>query len=234
MYLGPEIKFLVAIAMENCTDMYIFLALHAMKGQLTVKRNFDTGKKRVSWQPPILLVWLTVIQTMIHTFQTIYPLTMLENVTNQEKTNLELVVILNRDEICNKVIGLTTMIQDPMKNLVVKAVLDALRMKHKSGVSVNTFEDVLEYGKTLLFTSLGDNVDGDILSTLWPKSWNDVQLLLKEEGYEEAKQYFICFFVRKKNSQGMGRVSRSLFMMGSAVSWKTNMTGVLTVVMNAI
>lgn len=30
-------------------------------------------------------------------------------------------------------------IQDPMKNLVVKAVLDALRMKHKSGVSVNTF-----------------------------------------------------------------------------------------------
>lgn len=50
------------------------------------------------------------------------------------------------------------------------------------------FEDVLEYGKTLLYTSLGDDVDGDILTTSLLKSWNDVQLLLKEEGYEDAKQ----------------------------------------------
>ena len=74
-----------------------------------------------------------------------------------------------------------------MKKLVVKVVLDALRIKHKSGVSVSMFEDVLEYGKTLLYTSLGDDVDGDILTSLL-KSWNDVQLLLKEEGYEDAKQ----------------------------------------------
>ena len=50
------------------------------------------------------------------------------------------------------------------------------------------FEDVLEYGKTLLFTSLGDDVDGDILTTSLLKSWNDVQLLLNEEGYKDAKQ----------------------------------------------
>ena len=79
-------------------------------------------------------------------------------------------------------------IQSPMKKLVVKVVLDALRIKHKSRVSVSMFEDVLEYGKTLLFTSLGDDVDGDILTTSLLKSWNDVQLLLKEEGYEDAKQ----------------------------------------------
>ena len=57
-----------------------------------------------------------------------------------------------------------------MKKLVVKVVLDALRIKHKSDVSVSTFKDVLEYGKTLLFTYLGDDVDHDILTTLWPKS----------------------------------------------------------------
>ena len=79
-------------------------------------------------------------------------------------------------------------IQSPMKKLVVKVVLDALRIKHKSRVSVSMFEDVLEYGKTLLFTSLGDDVDGDILTTSLLKSWNDVQLLLKEEGNEDAKQ----------------------------------------------
>lgn len=53
-------KFLVAIAMKKCTEMYTALALRAVEGQLTEKRNFDTGKKRVSWQPPILLVLLTV------------------------------------------------------------------------------------------------------------------------------------------------------------------------------
>ena len=99
---------------------------------------------------------------------------------------------------------------------------------------MSMFKDVLEYGKTLLFTSLGDDVDGDILSTFWPKSWNDVQLLLKEEGYEDAKQYFISFCrEEKKNSQEMERPPRSLFTMESTVSWKTNTTGVLTVVMKA-
>lgn len=61
-----------------------------------------------------------------------------------------------------------------MKKLVFKAVLDVLRIKYKSGVLVSTFEDVLEYGKILLFIFLGDDVDRDILITLWLKSWNDV------------------------------------------------------------
>lgn len=67
------------------------------------------------------------------------------------------------------------------------------RIKHKSGVSVSTFEDVLEYGKTLLLTSLGDDMDRDVLTTFRLKSWNGVQLLLKEERHEDAKQYIICF-----------------------------------------
>ena len=28
---------------------------------------------------------------------------------------------------------------------------------------------------------------------MWPKNWNDVQLLLKEEGFEDTQEYFICF-----------------------------------------
>lgn len=104
--------------------------------------------------------------------------------------------------------------QNPMKKLVVKAVLDALRIKHKSGVSVSTFEDVLEYGKTLLFTSLGDDVDHDILTTLWPKSWNDVQLLLKEEGFEDAKQYFICFCREEKEVTRDGKTTKKIVYDG--------------------
>lgn len=61
-----------------------------------------------------------------------------------------------------------------MKKLVVKVVFDVLRIKYKSGVLVSMFEDVLEYGKILLFIFLGDDVDGDILIILLLKSWNDV------------------------------------------------------------
>lgn len=104
--------------------------------------------------------------------------------------------------------------QNPMKKLIVKAVLDALRIKHKSGVSVSTFEDVLEYGKTLLFTSLGDDVDHDILTTLWPKSWNDVQLLLKEEGFADAKQYFICFCREEKEVTRDGKTTKKIVYDG--------------------
>ena len=39
--------------------------------------------------------------------------------------------------------------------------------------------------------------------------------------------------VKKNNSQEMERPPRSLFTMESTVSWKTNRTGVFTVVMKA-
>ena len=45
----------------------------------------------------------------------------------------------------------------------------------------------------MLYTLIDGNVDLDVLSTMWPKNWNDVQLLLKEEGFEDAQEYFICF-----------------------------------------
>jgi len=85
---------------------------------------------------------------------------------------------------------------NPLKNLVIDAVLNALKIQKNSGVSIRTFEDILEYGKQLLLNSCsldGKLFDKDILLTLWPKSWNDVQALLKEEGYQDAREYFICF-----------------------------------------
>lgn len=191
MYLGPEMKFLAATAMKKCTDMFTVLALHAKEGQLSEKRNFDIGMKLVSLQPPILLVWLAMTQTMSHISDDIFFEDVGECDQPAENTygtgcNPELRRDLQQSDGIDD--DEVNYIQSPMKKLVVKVVLDALRIKHKSRVSVSMFEDVLEYGKTLLFTSLGDDVDGDILTTLLLKSWNDVQLLLKEEGYEDAKQ----------------------------------------------
>ena len=72
---------------------------------------------------------------------------------------------------------------NPLKKVILTAVLDALKIMDESGSSVKTFDDILSYGKTMLYTLIDGSVDLDVLSTMWPKNWNDVQLLLKEEGF---------------------------------------------------
>ena len=119
----------------------------------------------------------------------------------------------------------------PLKEIVVKAVLDALRIKHQSGASGRTFEDVLEYGKKLFFLSLNEDVDVEVLTTLWPKSWNDVKLLLKEQGYEDVKEFLVCFCFEEKESQKMEKLQRKLSTMAHTASWIANKENVLTVVM---
>ena len=102
-----------------------------------------------------------------------------------------------------------------LKEIVVKAVLDALRIKHQSGALVRTFEDVLEYGKKLFFLSLNEDVDVEVLTTLWPKSWNDVQLLLKEQGYEDVKEFFVCFCFEEKEITKDGKTSKKTVYRGT-------------------
>jgi len=104
---------------------------------------------------------------------------------------------------------------NPLKTIVVKAVLDALRIKYDSGVSVKTFEEVLEYGKQLFLTSLNEEIDVDILLALWPKNWTDVKRLLKEEGYEDAKEYFICFCSEEKEFKRNGETTKKTVYTGT-------------------
>ena len=52
---------------------------------------------------------------------------------------------------------------NPLRKIVVKAVLDAMNIMEGSGASIKTFQDILDYGKTMLFTSIGDDIDVDIL-----------------------------------------------------------------------
>ena len=43
----------------------------------------------------------------------------------------------------------------------------------------------------MFLISVGDDVDVDILSALWPKNWNAVQSLLKEESFDSVKEYYL-------------------------------------------
>ena len=96
---------------------------------------------------------------------------------------------------------------NPLRKIVVKAVLDAMNIMEGSGASIKTFQDILDYGKTMLFTSIGDDIDVDILSALWPKNWNAAQLLLKEEGFSDAKEYYICICREAKEITKDGKTS---------------------------
>lgn len=59
---------------------------------------------------------------------------------------------------------------NPLKKLVVKAVLEALSIMDNSGASIKTFEDILAYGKAMLLESISSDIDVDILLELWPKA----------------------------------------------------------------
>lgn len=112
-------------------------------------------------------------------------------------------------------------ITNPLKKIVVKAVLNAMAIMEDSGVSIKTFEDILDNGKTMLLTSVEEDFDVDILSALWPKKWSEVQTLLKEEGFEDVKEYSICIcreiktFTRSGKSHTKYEYSRKWSIMQS-------------------
>ena len=52
-----------------------------------------------------------------------------------------------------------------------------------------------------------ENIDRETLLTLWPRNWNSVQKLLKEEGYEDTKLLFICICRNEKEQTRNGKTS---------------------------
>jgi hypothetical protein len=57
-FVGQEVIFQLVNASKSRTDMSIVLARDAMEGQLTEVLNFDTGTKRVNWQPQRQLTFM--------------------------------------------------------------------------------------------------------------------------------------------------------------------------------
>lgn len=105
--------------------------------------------------------------------------------------------------------------ENPLRKVIVDAVIEAIKIKNSSGVSIETFTDILEFGKSLLLVRIGEeNVDKDILLTLWPKTWNQVQKLLKEEGYSDAELLYICFFSEEKQQTRNGTLSKKIVYCG--------------------
>ena len=96
---------------------------------------------------------------------------------------------------------------NPLKKLVVKAVLQAVSIMDNSASSIETFEEILVYGKEMLLESISSDIDVYILLALWPKDWKAVQSLLEEQGYSDAKEYHICICREEKEVRRGGKTS---------------------------
>ena len=97
--------------------------------------------------------------------------------------------------------------ENPLMKLVVRAVLQAVSIMDNSGASIQTFEDILDYGKEMLLESISSDIDVDIQLELWPKHWKAVQSLLEEQGYSDAKEYHICICREEKEVRRCGKTS---------------------------
>lgn len=94
-----------------------------------------------------------------------------------------------------------------LEKTIVKAVLQAMQIIENTKVSQNSFQDILDYGKQLFCEGLGEACDMDIVNSVWPTSWDEAQTILKKEGYENPKEYYVCFCRKKaRKSSGKGHV----------------------------
>lgn len=80
-----------------------------------------------------------------------------------ENPDVENDVIVEHSDNCD------TENANPLMKLVVKAVLQAVSIMDNSGALINTFEDILDYGKAMLLESISSDIDVDVLLELWPK-----------------------------------------------------------------
>ncbi|KAL9966452.1 hypothetical protein ACROYT_G024530 [Oculina patagonica] len=91
-----------------------------------------------------------------------------------------------------------------LEKTVVKAVLKALQLTENTKSSHHSFEDILNFGKELFCEGLGEECDMDIVNAVWPSSWEEAQIILKRAGYEDPREYYICFCRKKAKGRKSG------------------------------
>ena len=69
---------------------------------------------------------------------------------------------------------------------IAEAVLDTLKLQLELKLSQVGLEKILDWGQKLFLIT---NSDRD---NLWPKNWSECEKVLKNVGYEDAKQFVVC------------------------------------------
>ena len=91
-----------------------------------------------------------------------------------------------------------------VERTIVKAVFKALQIIEDTKGSHHSFEDILNFGKELFCEGLGEECDMDIVDAVWPSSWEEAQIILRRAGYENPKEYYVCFCRKKAKGKKSG------------------------------
>ena len=68
----------------------------------------------------------------------------------------------------------------------IKAVLNAMSLNEEVNGSQHNFMSILDYGKNVMVLMISS------LKEYWPSSWQSSIHLLKDNGYKDPKEFFIC------------------------------------------
>ena len=93
-----------------------------------------------------------------------------------------------------------------LKSLIVKTILDATRLVEKRGCSATVFQDILLLTRNIITNKVTSTVDEDSLNLLWPANWGQAQKILRECGYVDAKEYFVCYCYHEKQTKRNDKV----------------------------
>ena len=78
---------------------------------------------------------------------------------------------------------------DDVDKFIFNAILRAVEMKDQMAISIQNFEDLLDWGKKL-YSRNNNRVDE--ANTIWPSKWDEVCSLLETIGYSTPKLYWVC------------------------------------------
>lgn len=79
-----------------------------------------------------------------------------------------------------------------IRDAVVSAIFESLDLLHESKGSLKNFEELLTLARHMYCKGAGLEEDDETVKKQWPRDWTTTKQILIAEGYEDAKEYFIC------------------------------------------
>ena len=84
-------------------------------------------------------------------------------------------------------------LEDKLRDAIVCAIFEALDLLHETKGSLKNFEELLTMARHMYCKGAGLGEDDETVKKKWPNNWTAARQMLIAEGYEDAKEYFICF-----------------------------------------
>lgn len=79
-----------------------------------------------------------------------------------------------------------------LKYAIVKSIFETIELSTKTGASLATIVDLLCFARRMYCRGKGIDENDHPMKCSWPKDWEEAKKYLKDVGYEDAHEYFIC------------------------------------------